>query len=372
MGTGMTGSPGQAIGTGATVPNWLYRANLWIAGVGVWPATIALSLVAVVLAETAAIGMYLLTGTVTLGWVAGTTAIVTLGVGVPVIFYAQQVIRRLDQSKKQLREMTERLALASLEAESADTMKDQFLANMSHELRTPLNAIIGFSEVMAGEHLGPIGTRKYLEYSRDILDSGNHLLAIINDILDLSKIEAGAFEIDMEVVDVVAVANRLEREFAPLSAKREVSLAFSAQIGLPCIWGSERLLRQILTNLISNALKFSPAGGRVELRIGQGDADCVVVRVVDQGIGMTEDEIRVALQPFRQVDGTLNRRHEGTGLGLPLAKSMVQLMQGRMLIRSSPGHGTSVEIQLPAESAMQSDQRAGGPVTANHAGARRH
>jgi signal transduction histidine kinase len=258
-----------------TVPNWLYRANLWIAGVGVWPATIALSLVAVVLAETAA------------------------SVGIPVIFYAQQVIRRLDQSKKQLREMTERLALASLEAESADTMKNQFLANMSHELRTPLNAIIGFSEVMSGEHLGPIGSRKYLEYSRDILNSGNHLLAIINDILDLSKIEAGAFEIDMEVVDVVAVANRLEREFAPLAAKREVTLAFSAEIDLPCVWGSERLLRQILTNLISNALKFSQIGGRVELRMGHGEEGRIVIRVVDQGIGMTEDEVRVALQPFR-------------------------------------------------------------------------
>ena len=360
-----------AIGTGVTVPNWLYRANLWIAGVGVWPATIALSLVAVALAEAAAIGMFLLTGQVTLGWVAGTTAMVTLGVGIPVIFYAQQVIRRLDQSKKQLREMTERLALASLEAESADTMKNQFLANMSHELRTPLNAIIGFSEVMAGEHLGPIGTRKYLEYSRDILDSGNHLLAIINDILDLSKIEAGAFEVDLEAVDVTAIANRLEREFAPLASKREVTLAVAAETGVPRVWGSERLLRQVLTNLISNALKFSQSGGRVELGIAQGKADRVVICVVDQGIGMTEDEIRVALQPFRQVDGTLNRRHEGTGLGLPLAKSMVELMQGRLLIRSSPGHGTSVEIQLPAEAVMSSDRRA-GTMIANHAGTWRH
>lgn len=328
------------------MPNWLYRANLWIAGVGIWPATLTLSVIALILAEAAAIGMYLLTGQVTLTWVASTTAMVTLGVGAPVIFYAQQVIRRLDQSKKQLRVLMERLALASLEAQSADTMKSQFLANMSHELRTPLNAIIGFSEVMANEQLGPLGNRRYLEYTRDILDSGTHLLAIINDILDLSKIEAGAFEIEMTTIDVAAVARRLEREFAPLAAKRDVLLAIVVATGLPPVHGVERLLRQVLTNLVSNALKFSRPGGRVDVVAEHHNAERVLIRIRDQGIGMSEDEIRVALQPFRQVDGTLHRRHEGTGLGLPLAKSMVELMHGTMVIHSSPGHGTTVELQF--------------------------
>lgn len=350
------------------MPNWLYRANLWIAGVGVWPATVVLSLVALLLAETAAAGMYLLTGKLTLAWVASTTAVVTLGVGAPVIFYAQQVIRRLDQSKKELRAMTERLALASVEAQSADTMKSQFLANMSHELRTPLNAIIGFSDVMATERLGPLGSKKYLEYARDILDSGEHLLAIINDILDLSKIEAGAFEIEIEPVDVSAITRRLQREFAPIAAKHKVRLHFSSGSGQPRARGSERLLRQVLTNLISNAIKFSRAGGSVDLGITRHGSDHLLIRVADQGIGMTEQEIRVALQPFRQVDGTLNRRHEGTGLGLPLAKSMVQLMQGQMVIRSSPGHGTSIDLYLPIEAGHADAGAAGTAVDADGVG----
>jgi signal transduction histidine kinase len=334
---------------GVTVPNWLYRANLWIAGVGAWPATIALTLFAVVLAEAAALAVYLLTGEVSIGWVTGTTGVVTIGIGGPIILYSQRVIRRLDASKKELRAITERLALASMRAESADTMKSQFLANMSHELRTPLNAIIGFSEVMAGEHLGPLGNKRYLEYSRDILEAGNHLLAIINDILDLSKIEAGAFEVEMTAVDLGAIARRLERELAPLAAKRTVGIVFALDEGLPPVRGAERLLRQVLTNLISNALKFSHPGGRVEITAERRDRGRLLIRVRDEGIGMTEDEIRVALQPFRQVDGTLKRRHEGTGLGLPLAKSMVELMQGRMLIRSAPDRGTTVELYMKAE-----------------------
>lgn len=352
----------RAPGSEVVVPNWLYRANLWIAGVGVWPATIALSLFALLLAESAAIGMYLLTGAVTLAWIACTTALVTLGVGIPVIFYAQQVIRRLDQSKKELRAITERLALASVEAQSADTMKSQFLANMSHELRTPLNAIIGFSEVMAGERLGPLGSKKYLEYARDILDSGRHLLDIINDILDLSKIEAGAFEIEIEPVDVVAIGRRLEREFGPVAGKREVRLLLSPGPALPRVRGSERLLRQVLTNLISNAIKFSRVGGVVDLAFARHDGDRLMIRVTDRGIGMTDREISVALQPFRQVDGTLNRRHEGTGLGLPLAKSMVQLMNGQMVIRSSPGHGTSIDVILPIEARRGATDPPGVPV----------
>jgi signal transduction histidine kinase len=219
---------------------------------------------------------------------------------------------------------------------------------MSHELRTPLNAIIGFSEVMMRQVFGPLGSERYREYAGDVHNSGRHLLAIINDILDLSKIEAGKLELRMEPIDprtLLAVCERLVRERA---SSAELKFVVEMPEGpVPAVLGEDTKLKQILLNLLSNAFKFTPPGREVRLALFVGD-DGVSFTVADQGIGMSDDELALALEPFRQVDNSLSRRHEGTGLGLPLAKRLTELQGGSLSITSIKGEGTVAVVWLPA------------------------
>ena len=240
------------------------------------------------------------------------------------------------------------LSAAKEDAEIASRSKSEFLANISHELRTPLNAIIGFTEIMHDEIFGPIGAPKYREYLGDVLDSARHLLDLINDILDIAKAEAGKLQLDEDTVDlrsVMAAATRLVHERAQ---RAQLLLEIDSPARLPAIRGDERKLKQILLNLLTNAVKFTPAGGRITVAAAASPDGGLLLTVADTGIGIAADDIATALAPFGQVDGSLQRKYDGTGLGLPLSRAMVELHGGTLDIESTVGAGTTVTIRLPA------------------------
>jgi two-component system cell cycle sensor histidine kinase PleC len=242
-----------------------------------------------------------------------------------------------------------RLQEALQAARASAKAKGDFLALMSHELRTPLNAIIGFSEILGAEMLGPLGNARYLEYAHDVHGAGRHLLALINDILDLSKAEAGRFELNEEEVvpsDLVGECVKLMRVRA-----QEAGLGLSAQLapGLPNIMVDRLRTKQILINLLSNAVKFTPAGGKVEISASAGAAGEFILVVRDTGIGMAPESIPEALEPFRQISSPFARKVEGTGLGLSLVKSLTECHGGRLEIESALKQGTLVRVILPAE-----------------------
>jgi len=247
-------------------------------------------------------------------------------------------------------EDSRRAVSAALEsAEVASRAKSEFLANMSHELRTPLNAIIGFSQIAiadTGDHLPP---STYRDYARDVLDSARHLLSIINSILDYAKLEARRMALDESAVSLAAEAAAASRMLAPTAAQGGVTVELADLPALPRLWGDARILRQVLLNLLSNAVKFTPAGGRVTVSGTWSPATGIALAVADTGIGIAAADIPKAVAPFTQIDSSFSRRYEGTGLGLPLAKSMVELHGGRLELRSEPGRGTTVTITLPAE-----------------------
>ena len=245
------------------------------------------------------------------------------------------------------RKVMEQELLNSKEAaEYANRSKTDFLANMSHELRTPLNAIIGFSEVIKGEMFGPAGKR-YAEYARDIHDSGQHLLEIINDILDLSKLEAGKFVLHDSCVCIDAVAAQCLALVRGPAEEGGVALMVDIPQSLPEIRADQRGVKQVLLNLLSNAVKFTQPGGSVMLYAETNPEQGVDIVVADTGVGMTETDIAVALLPFGQIDSNLGRKHQGTGLGLPLCKSLLELHGARMIIASRPGIGTTITARFP-------------------------
>ncbi len=235
------------------------------------------------------------------------------------------------------------------EARLANRAKSEFLANMSHELRTPLNAIIGFSDIMMNQVMGPLGNPGYKEYVESIHESGTHLLAIINDILDLSKIEAGQLEIKDDVFEPRSVVEESLVLIRPRAAEAELALAVEVEPGLPHLRASKLKLKQVLVNLLANAVTFTPAGGQVGVSLTGADDGGILIRVRDSGIGMTAEEIELALQPFAQVDSEFARQYEGTGLGLPLSRRLMELHDGSLEVESEPNQGTTVTIYLPAE-----------------------
>jgi PAS domain S-box-containing protein len=234
-------------------------------------------------------------------------------------------------------------------AEFANHSKTEFLAHMSHELRTPLNAIIGFSEMIALEPFGPVGSPKYHEYAHDIHRSGQHLLDLINDVLDLSKVEAGKVELHESSV---ALPDLVEECVALLRGRADnANVVLRAELprDLPLLRADERVIKQVLLNLLSNAVKFTPRGGSVVARAEDRAGKSLILSVTDSGIGMSPDEIAIALTPFGQIDSALARQHIGTGLGLPLTRSLVQLHGGDITVSSRKGLGTTVSANFPDE-----------------------
>lgn len=241
------------------------------------------------------------------------------------------------------------LRVSKDQADAANHAKSAFLASMSHELRTPLNAIIGFSEIMMNEAFGPIGTRKYIEYLQDVHLSARHLLEIINEVLDMSKIEAGKVDLDEQVFDIGELLQSVSRMMVSRAFSANIALETSVEDHLPLLRADPRLIRQVLINLVSNAIKFSGRGDTIWVSAAmQPDGDLQIV-VKDEGIGIPSDKIREALEPFGQIhDSSVARDQQGTGLGLPLAKAMVELHGGTLRLQSAENIGTTVTIHLPS------------------------
>ncbi len=246
---------------------------------------------------------------------------------------------RTEITDQKRREQTLRNAVE--EARLADRVKSEFLANMSHELRTPLNAIIGFSEVMTTEMFGPLGDAHYADYAQDIHDSGRHLLAVIGDILDLSRIEAGELRLDLAPVPLDAVVDAALRMVAPRAADKGLMLCDAVEsVTLPDLMVDGLRIKQVLLNLLSNAVKFTPAGGTVTITAAPRADGGIEVCVTDSGIGMSAEDLAVALTPFGQVQSAFSRRYHGTGLGLPIAARLMEAHGGALELTSARGSGT--------------------------------
>ena len=246
-----------------------------------------------------------------------------------------------------IKEREESLRRAKREADAANASKSRFLANMSHELRTPLNAIIGFSEIISGQFFGDVGNDRYLDYSSDILKSGRHLLAVINDVLDLSRSEAGKMVLTAREINMADVLDDCIAMVREQCAAAGLRFTVAGLEGQPLVLnGDPAKLRQIFLNLLSNAIKFTEKGGAISLAVAASGAS-IAVTVADTGIGMNPEDVEIAFQPFGQVDNRLERRYEGTGLGLPLTKALVDLHNGRMSIDGARGRGTRVTVSFP-------------------------
>ena len=257
------------------------------------------------------------------------------------------------QDVTELRAREQALYEAKDAAETANRAKSRFLANMSHELRTPLNAIIGFSEIMRAETLGEIGNVQYRDYAGDILDSARHLLALINDVLDVSRIEAGKLTLEEETVHPKRLVEQAARVVADGAEHAGITVETALPEETPLLHADGCKLTQVLLNLLSNSIKFTAGGGHVALSAEPAEDGSFIFRVSDDGIGMSEADIGVALTPFGQVDNRLARRFEGSGLGLPLSRALIEAHGGTLEVASAPQAGTTVTIALPAERVLR-------------------
>jgi two-component system cell cycle sensor histidine kinase PleC len=261
----------------------------------------------------------------------------------------RQSQQTLERQTAELADLAEKYAEEKTRAEDANAAKSKFLANMSHELRTPLNAIIGFSEIMESGMFGPLGAEKYIEYSRDIRESGEYLLDVINDILDMSKIEAGGIRLSPEAVELDSLLADCIRVVSTRASEKRLTINAEVEPGIH-LNADRRALKQIALNLLSNAVKFTPDGGAVTV-LGRLRGRAVIIGIKDDGIGIPRHALQKLGRPFEQVESQLTKRHQGSGLGLAIAKSLVELHGGAMRIRSRLGRGTLVMVRLPADAA---------------------
>jgi len=260
----------------------------------------------------------------------------------------RQHIDELETAKQRLEATSGKLRQALDAADAANEAKAKFLASMSHELRTPLNAVIGFAEMLQMEPFGALGDARYREYAQDIHGSGKHLLELINDILDISRIESGQVRVSDDKIEVSVLIDESVRMMSEQARRAGLTLHFRAAPDLPRLRADRRRIQQVLINLISNGIKFTPAGGSV-LVTSEATPAGLILAVKDTGIGMDVDDIPKAFERFRQIDNSLARQYEGAGLGLALARDLVELHGGRLTLESELGAGTTANVLLPAE-----------------------
>jgi two-component system, cell cycle sensor histidine kinase PleC len=237
---------------------------------------------------------------------------------------------------------------ARIEGELASKVKSEFIANMSHELRTPLNTVIGFSKLLSEHDRRHLKDEDIVQYAALIHDSAGHLLAVINDILDISKIQSGKYTLDAREIAIDELLHIAVASLEMMSADAGVTIEKELAADLPAIRGDSVKLRQVFSNIIGNAIKFTRSGGLVTIRAGRQSDGGILIEIADTGIGMTDDEIKVAMTPFGQVDSSRARWREGTGLGLPISKSLIELHSGKLAIRSEKDVGTVVSVTLPS------------------------
>ncbi len=257
-------------------------------------------------------------------------------------------------AKQDAERSAESARAAMIKAQTSDRAKSEFLANMSHELRTPLNAILGFSEIMKNEILGSLGVEQYKEYIQDIHESGAYLLDVITDILDISKVETGNLELaetEVELSEAIGKSIRLVQERAQDAGVKIIAKTD----GLPVIYADERLVKQCLVNLLSNAVKFTPEGGKIEIRVGRPENGGLSVAVADTGIGISQEDFERVLSPFGQVESAYSGTYEGTGLGLPITKALIELHDGTLALESVVGVGTTIILSFPKERVLEPD-----------------
>ena len=244
------------------------------------------------------------------------------------------------------------LKISKAEAETANETKSKFLANVSHELRTPLNAIIGFSDILKNDRVGPMNDEQIKEYSKLINDSGKHLLSIINDILDINKIEAGMMEMNEESIDISWLLDDVNHLLRQTAMQANIELFFDADNNLPDLFGDERQIKQILINLVNNSIKFSEPETSIRTTASLREDRGITIKIQDEGVGMSPEDVKRAMMPFTRIQNNLKGKTEGTGLGLPFAKVLTELHSGTMTISSVLGQDTSVELNFPPERAM--------------------
>ena len=255
------------------------------------------------------------------------------------------VMRDITQWKRS----EEELRNAKRAAETANAHKTDFLARVSHEIRTPLNAIIGFSDLLASEHFGPIGHPRYVEYANDIGRSGRHVLDIVNDLLDISKIEAGEMDLEFTAVSLNETIAEAVSLVQPQANGQRVIIRTALSQSVPAVVADLRSIKQIVLNILANSIRFTPSGGQIVVSTSYEANGGVSLRIRDTGIGMTRAELEQAMKPFRQVTSGQQKRGEGTGLGLPLTKAMTEANRAAFVIQSSPNEGTLVEILFPPQ-----------------------
>lgn len=241
---------------------------------------------------------------------------------------------------------------ARVESQQATKVKSEFIGSMSHELRTPLNTIIGFAKLLGEHERRRLKDTEIVEYADLVRDAAAHLLAVVNDILDISKMQSGGYALDLRDVDIDEILQVAVASLKPAAAGAAVTLAALVDADLPTLRGDPARLRRVFANLIGNAVRFTPRGGKVTVEARALPDGSIVVHVRDTGLGMSEEEIAVALTPFAQVDASPSRWREGTGLGLPIARALVQLHGGRLEIHSAKGQGTVVSIMLPCQAPL--------------------